>query len=123
MSTSSAGVPIPTRSVPRPGYVALVFALVFVWGFGDAASTLLAFAFTGDPGLEANPLIRSLLARTPLLLVAAKAAVALVVGLSLLRYRDAIESVPLWRPWMVGALAFGVAIVVSNLYVGVAAVV
>lgn len=121
MSTSSAGFPLPTVPVPVPSYTDLVTALVVVWGLGDALSTLFALALTGDLSLEANPLVRALLAQTPLLLLVLKAAVVLVVGVTLLRYRDQIQSVPLWRPWMVGVLGLGTAIVVSNLYVGLAA--
>jgi hypothetical protein len=107
--------------VPAPTYTDLVAALVAVWGLGDAVSTLFALALTGDLSLEANPLVRALLAQTPLLLLVMKAAVVLVVGATLLRYRDQIQSVPLWRPWMVGVLGLGTAIVLSNVYVGLAA--
>ncbi|WP_246986653.1 DUF5658 family protein [Halorientalis marina] len=122
MSTSAPRFPLPTFSVSPPSYTDLVAALVFVWGVGDAVSTLVALALTRDLSLEANPLVRALLAQTPLLLLVMKAAVALVVGVALLRWRDPIQSVPLWRPWMVGVLGLGTAIVVSNLYVGLVAV-
>ncbi|MFC7197195.1 hypothetical protein ACFQL4_25405 [Halosimplex aquaticum] len=76
-----------------PGYVELVFSLVVVWGFGDAASTLVAAAFAG-PSLEANPWIRLLLAHDPMLMVALKAAVVLYAGVVLLECRSAVERVP-----------------------------
>jgi hypothetical protein len=121
MSTSSAGFSLPTVPVPAPTYTDLVAALVVVWGLGDAASTLFALALTGDLSLEANPLVRALLAQTPLFLLVMKAAVVVVVGVALLRYREQIQSVPLWRPWMVGVLGLGTVVVVSNVYVGLAA--
>jgi hypothetical protein len=118
-STPDVGVRAPAHHLP--GYGVLVYALVFVWGFGDAVSTLLAFAFTGRAGLEANPLVRALLTTDPLLVLALKAGVALVVGGALLRYRDVVVDVPLWRPWLLGVTAVGATIVVSNVYVGVSA--
>lgn len=121
MSTSSAGFPLPTLTVPAPSYTDLVTALVAVWGFGDAVSTLFALALTRDLSLEANPLVRALVAQTPLFLLVVKAVVVLVVGAALLRYREQITSVPLWRPWLLGVLGLGTLIVCSNVYVGLAA--
>ena len=110
---------LPAR-LRRPGYVDLVFAVVFVWGTGDLLSTFAALHFTGV-GAEANPLIRTLLVRDPLLVVALKGAVMLVVGLVLVRYRAAIEGLPRWRLWLGTLLGVGTGIVALNLYVAVAA--
>jgi hypothetical protein len=106
----------------KPDYVESVFALVFVWGFGDAVSTLIALAFTGDIGMEANPFVRQLLAHHPLLMLVMKAAVALVVGVTLLTYRDSIQRVPMWRSWILTVTALGTLIVVTNVYVGLSAI-
>jgi hypothetical protein len=121
MSTSSAEIDLGAFEAVAPSYVELVFAIVFVWGFGDAVSTLLALSFTGQISMEANPFVRALMAHEPLLVLVMKGIVALVVGVTLLRYREFVESVPLWRTWLVGVLGLGTAIVVTNLYVGVAA--
>jgi hypothetical protein len=105
----------------RAGYADLVFALVFVWGFGDAASTLIAYTLTGSVAQEANPLIRTLLAQDPMLLVVVKGLVGLTVGLALLACRDVVQRVPGWRTWLLVVLGVGTALVANNLYVGVAA--
>jgi hypothetical protein len=104
----------------KPGYVELVFALVIIWGFGDAASTLFASGAAG-PGLEANPWIRLLLVHHPLLMVVLKAAVVLYAGVVLLECRSFVESVPGWRVWFLGVVGLGAAVVLSNVYVGLAA--
>ncbi|WP_436930178.1 hypothetical protein [Halosimplex halobium] len=104
-----------------PGYVELVLSLVIVWGFGDAVSTLVAAAFAG-PSLEANPWIRLLLVHHPLLVVALKAAVALYAGVVLLECRPVVERVPGWRAWFLAVIGLGTAVVVTNVYVGLAAV-
>jgi hypothetical protein len=104
----------------KPGYVELVFALVIIWGFGDAASTLFASGAAG-PGLEANPWIRVLLVHHPLLVVALKAAVVLYAGVVLLECRSVVESVPGWRAWFLGVVAVGATVVLTNVYVGLAA--
>lgn len=109
--------------VRNPRYVDLVAALVVVWGVGDVASTLFAWASTGSAGMEGNPLIRTILVHEPLLLLVVKAAVVLVVGGTLLRYREFVTSVPLWRAWLVSVLALGTTIVLTNVYVGVLALV
>ena len=121
MSISSLETELPALGLEKPGYVESVFALVFVWGFGDAVSTLIALAFTGDVGMEANPFVRQLLAHHPLLMLAMKAAVALIVGLTLLTYRDTIERVPLWRSWILSVTGLGTLVVVTNVYVGLSA--
>ncbi|SDF91191.1 DUF5658 family protein [Halorientalis regularis] len=122
MSISSPETELPAFGLEKPGYVESVFALVFVWGFGDAVSTLIALAFTGDIGMEANPFVRQLLAHHPLLMLAMKAAVALIVGVTLLTYRDTIERVPLWRSWILTVTGLGTLIVVTNVYVGLSAI-
>jgi hypothetical protein len=104
-----------------PGYVELVFALVLVWGFGDALSTLVALAVTGTHTMEANPWLRVLLAHDPMWVVAVKAAVALYVGVVLLECRDIVEQVPGWRAWLTGIVGLGAAVVLTNVYVGLAA--
>ncbi|PSP86242.1 hypothetical protein BRC83_00815 [Halobacteriales archaeon QS_1_68_17] len=111
----------PTVPVERPSYVELVFALVVVWGFCDAVSTLVALTATGTPGLEANPLIRVLLATEPLLLIGLKGAVMAYVGVVLLGCRPLVERVPAYRGWLFGMLGFGIAVVLSNLTVGLRA--
>ena len=100
----------------RPDYAQLVLAVVFVWGAGDLFSTFLALHFT-SVAFEANPIVRTLLAHDPMLVVAMKGAIALVVGVSLLKYQSVVERVPLWRWWFVGVLAAGSAVVCTNLYV------
>jgi hypothetical protein len=121
MSISSPETGLPALGLAKPGYVESVFALVFVWGFGDAVSTLIALAFTGDVGMEANPFVRQLLAAHPLLMLAMKAVVALIVGLTLLIYRDTIERVPMWRSWFLSVTGLGTLVVVTNVYVGLSA--
>jgi len=116
--------PTPTRSqsliarATRLDYVDLVFALVFVWGAGDLLSTLVAVNFVGI-GAEQNPLVRSLLAISPLLLIALKMGVVLSVALVLLAYRSLVERVPLWRPWLTAIVGVGAFVVVSNVSVAV----
>lgn len=104
----------------RPDYAELVFGIVFVWGTGDLFSTLTAVHFTGV-WAEANPLVRTLLAHDPLLVVALKGAVMLVVGLVLFRYQPAVEQLPRWRLWLVSLLGLGTGVVALNLSVALAA--
>ena len=104
-----------------PGYVELVVSLVVIWGFGDAASTLMAAAFAG-PSLEANPWIRLLLVQEPLLVVALKAAVVLYAGVVLLECRSVVERVPGWRAWFLGVIGLGTLVVLGNVYVGLVAI-
>lgn len=118
--------PPATASVlPETGrdsqYRDLVFALVAVWGIGDAVSTLTVLALAGDVAFEANPLVRALVVQHPALVLALKAVVALVVGGLLLACRDTVQRAPLWRPWLFGVLAAGVVVVTGNVYVGVLA--
>jgi len=118
--TDGEGLDLSAVRLERPGYAELVFSLVIVWGFGDAASTLLAMG-TAGAHLEANPWIRLLLAHDPLLMVFLKAAVVLYAGVVLLECRPVVESVPGWRAWFVGVVGLGVAVVLGNVYVGLAA--
>lgn len=122
MSTSRAGIEFGNGffGAQRLGYAELVFAQMFVWGLGDAASTLLAFSISGNLALEANPIARTVLLHDPLLLLVLKGAVAAVVGITLIECRDTVTRVPLWRAWMFGVLALGTAVVFSNFYVGFA---
>lgn len=110
----------PKIRAPLPSYRAFVVALVLVWGVGDALSTLLALGLGGSIGMEANPLIRALLAEHLLLLPVFKALVVGVAGGLLLSADDYVESVPGWRLWFGGVLALGSAIVVTNLSVAFA---
>lgn len=118
MSTASS--PGVLARLQRPDYVELVFAIVFVWGTGDLLSTFAALHFTGV-WAEANPLVRRLLARDPLLVVALKGAVMLVVGLVLFRYQAAVEELPRWRLLLGGLVGVGTGVVAINLYVAFAA--
>jgi len=113
----------PRFEAPLPGYVGLVAALVAVWGFGDAASTLWAIEATGSISGEANPWIHAVLAYDPALLIVVKTAVVVIAGGLLLSRRAFIESVPGWRLWFGSLLAVGSIIVAGNVYVGLAAVV
>jgi hypothetical protein len=115
------GLDLSDIGLERPGYVELVFSTVIVWGFADAVSTLFAATFAG-PHLEANPWIRLLLAQHPILVVLLKAAVVLYVGVVLLECRSLVERVPLWRAWLLGIVGLGAAVVLTNVYVGLAAV-
>lgn len=124
MSTSSADIGIEFGlgflGARKLGYAELVVAQMFVWGIGDAVSTLLALSLTGDLGLEANPIARTVMLHDPLLLLVFKGAVAAVVGITLIEFRDTVVRVPMWRTWMFGVLALGSAVVVTNFYVGFA---
>jgi hypothetical protein len=105
----------------KPGYVELVFAIVLIWGFGDAVSSLLAAELAGHH-LEANPWIRLLLGEAPLLAIALKLAVALYVGVVLLECRSFVEQVPLWRAWLFSLAFLGAVIVLNNVIIGLHAV-
>jgi len=118
MSTASPR-PLTTR-LQRPRYADLVFAVLLVWGTGDLLSTFAAFHYTGV-WAEANPLIRTLLAHEPLLVIALKAGVMLLVGIVLLECQSVIERVPKWRLWLVTMVAVGAGVVSINLYVAYAA--
>lgn len=118
MSTSSPSS--LSARLQRPGYVDLVFAILLMWGTGDLFSTFAALHFTGV-WAEANPLVRTLLARDPMLVVALKGAVMLVVGLLLIRYRATVEELPRWRLLLGGLVGLGTGIVVLNLYVALTA--
>jgi len=104
----------------RPGYVELVFALVVVWGFCDALSTVVAATFAGAH-VEANPWIRVLLVHEPLLVIALKGAVVLYAGVVLLACRPVVERVPGWRAWLLGLVGVGSLVALTNVYVGLTA--
>ena len=114
-------VDLSEMGLEMPGYVELVVSLVIVWGFGDAASTLVAAAFAG-PSVEANPWIRLLLTQEPLLVVALKAAVVLYAGVILLECRSVVERVPGWRAWFLSVIGLGTLVVLGNVYVGLVAI-
>jgi hypothetical protein len=118
VSTSSP--PTLLARLHRPDYVELVFGIVFVWGTGDLFSTFAALHFTGV-WAEANPLVRTLLSHDPLLVVALKGGVMLVVGLVLFRYQTAVERLPRWRLLLGGLLGVGAGVVAINLYVALTA--
>ncbi|MEA5388247.1 DUF5658 family protein [Haloarculaceae archaeon H-GB11] len=119
--TSRLEISLPQIHVTKTTYAELVFSLVFVWGFGDAMSTILALVLTSDLSLEANPWIRALLAHDPMWMLALKFAVALYVGVVLLECRHLVEQVPGWRVWLFSLLGLGTAVVLTNVYVGLAA--
>ena len=124
MSTSSAeigfGFGIGFLGARKLDYAELVFAQMFVWGLGDAVSTLVAFSLTGNLALEANPIARTVMLQEPLLLLVLKGAVAAVVGITLIEFRDIVTRVPFWRTWMFALLGLGSLIVLTNFYVGFA---
>lgn len=114
----TADLTLPQVRAEPTSYTELVFAVVVVWGFGDAVSTLVALVVTGHASFEANPFVRFLLATDPYLLIALKAGVVLVVGLALVCYRDLIQRTPYWRQWLHAVLVVGLFVVAANLYVG-----
>jgi hypothetical protein len=110
------------RGVSRkPTYREFVVAMVLVWGVGDVLSTYWAMVLTGGVGMEANPLVRGLLAHEPLLLLGLKAAVVLYAGVLLLEGRPLVERVPGWRIWFTGLILAGTAVVLGNLATGLLA--
>jgi hypothetical protein len=115
---STTTLTLPDVRAEPTSYYELVAAVVVVWGFGDAVSTLVALVVTGQPAFEVNPFVRYLLTTDPYLLIAMKAAVVLVVGLALVEYREVIQRTPYWRPWLYGTLGLGLFVVAGNLYVG-----
>ena len=108
---------LSTPSIPArlrdPDYVDLVFALVFIWGFGDAVSTVVAAEFAGVE-LEVNPWIRALLIHEPMLVILLKMAVALYVGVILLECRSVVERVPLSELWLGAIIGLGTGVVFVN---------
>lgn len=118
-------MPTGRRRVRRPArdgeYAVLVYALVLVWGFGDVVSTFLAARVTGAAGRELNPLVASMLAAEPLLVLALKAGVVLLAGTLLLTCRDVVVEVPGWRAWFGAVILAGSLVVANNTAVALAA--
>lgn len=106
----------------RWSYRGFVFALALVWGLGDALSTYVAAAATGSTAMEANPVVRTMLAIDPMLLVVLKAAVVVVVGISLLEWRSLVERVPGHQVWFLACLGLGLFVTANNLAIGLSAV-
>jgi hypothetical protein len=109
-----------TFRLQKPSYVELVFALVLIWGFGDALSTLFAARFAGAH-LEANPWIRLLLHHQPMAVILLKGATVLYVGIVLLECRRFVTSLPWWRAWLLAVVSAGALVVLGNVYVGLVA--
>ena len=105
-----------------PTYRQFVAGLVLVWGFGDVVSTYVAAAATGSVAMEANPVVRTMLAIDPLLLVVLKGAVVVVVAVALLEGRTVVERVPGHRAWFVTCLGLGVLVTANNLAIGLATI-
>jgi hypothetical protein len=120
--TETNGMGLSDGHTATPGYVGMVLAIVFVWGFGDVMSTFLALAYTGDAGIEANPWIRALVLYDPLLVLALKGAVVLLVGVVLLECRETVEHAPGWRLWFLGLIGTGTVVVLNNVAVALGAV-
>jgi len=99
------------------GYVALVYAVVLIWGVGDLLSTYYAYAATGSSAGELNPFVAAMLSAHPLLLAVVKAAIILWVGVVLLVFQTSVEDLPRWRLWFVAVVGSGM-VVVNNLAVG-----
>jgi hypothetical protein len=100
-------------------YVALVYALVLLWGLGDVFSTYFVFALLGTSTLESNPWMSLLLDYNPVLVAVVKGAVVLYVGVILLEYHTLVQRVPWWRFWLSGMVVVGILVVVNNLAVGI----
>jgi hypothetical protein len=99
----------------KPDYTELVIAMVIVWGVCDGLSMVLAAEFAGRQ-LEANPLMRALLA-TPPLAFAVKLGGVLAAGTLALAGKRFITTVPGWRVWFAGLIAVGIAVTAVNLLV------
>jgi hypothetical protein len=102
-------------------YVALVYALVLIWGGGDVLSTFYAYAATGSAATETNPLVAALLSANPLFFILVKAAVLLCIGLVLVTSQSVVRRLPCWRLWFVAVVGSGIVVVFNNLAVGIAA--
>ncbi len=102
-------------------YNTFVLGLALVWGFGDALSTYVAAAATGSTAMEANPIVRTLLALDPMLLAVFKAAVVIVLVVTLLEWRSLVERVPGHRVWFVACLGAGLLVTANNLAIGISA--
>jgi len=118
---STADCPGSPRAGSAREYVALVYAVVLIWGMGDLLSTYYAYAATGSSAGELNPFVAAMLSAHPLLLAVVKAAAILWVGVVLLVFRSRIETLPAWRLWFVAVVGGGMVIVLNNLLTGVIA--
>lgn len=103
-----------------PDYTELVLAVVVVWGVCDGLSMVLAAEFAGAH-LEANPLMRALLATPPLAFVV-KLGGAVAAGALALAGERFITTVPGWRVWFAGLIGVGIAVTAINLLVAFAVV-
>ncbi|WP_435077000.1 hypothetical protein [Halococcus sp. AFM35] len=104
----------------NPEYAELVLAVVVVWGVCDGLSMVLAAEFAGRQ-LEANPLMRALLA-TPPLALAVKLGGVLAAGALALAGERFIRTVPGWRVWFAVLIGVGIAVTTLNLLVAFALV-
>ena len=102
-----------------PEYVALVYALVLVWGLGDILSTYFVFAIVETSAFESNPWMMVMLEYNPLLVTVVKGAVVLYVGVILLELDWLVQRAPGWRVWLSGLVVAGILVVVNNLSVGI----
>lgn len=121
---------VPPRGVPSlltgldertPGYIGYVYAMVFIWGLGDAVSTFFAAAATGSAAQELNPMVQVMLVHEPILVGLLKAGVVVYTGIVLLECRDVVERVPGWRAWFVAIVGAGWLVVLNNTVVGLVA--
>lgn len=103
-----------------PDYAELVLAVVIVWGVCDGLSMVLAAEFAGRR-LEANPIMRALLA-TPPLAIAVKLGGAVAAGALALAGERFIRTVPGWRVWFACLIGAGIGVTALNLLVAFAVV-
>ena len=100
-------------------YAELVVGVVIAWGVFDGVSTLMAAALVGIE-FESNPLVRALLPTPSLALVVKLAAAVFAGGLALAGERF-VRTVPGWRWYFLGLIAFGAGVTGLNLGVALAA--
>ena len=96
-------------------YAELVVGVVIAWGVLDGVSTLVGIEF------ESNPLVRALLPTPSLALVVKLAAAVFAGGLAIAGERF-VRTVPGWRWYFLGLIAFGAGVTGLNLGVALAAV-
>lgn len=100
-------------------YAELIVGVVIAWGVFDGVSTLMAAALVGIE-FESNPLVRALLPTPSLALVVKLAAAVFAGGLALAGERF-VRTVPGWRWYFLGLIAFGAGVTGLNLGVALAA--